>query len=331
MRIRNSLIALFIQRVYCRHNDAMSKAAGRISSGSRINSAADDAAGLAISEKMRARIRSMKAAMRSSEDGISLIQTAEGALSSVHTMLQRMRELAVQAASDTNDDTDRGALDKEYQQLLYEINDIARQTRFNGRLLLGESDGMPSGLSIQTGPDAGDAFLLTLDDVAPDALGIGGTHVRSREDAETAIAGLGGAINEVSMKRAALGAAQARLNARVSSLESAAEALAAADSRIRDADVALEVVRLTQARLLARMSTAMMVQANIMANSVLYLLAKQTVQAENAADSTADSAAARADGEAEKGDASAAPSGGGAKAPDTQAQAKPLAVRGDDS
>jgi len=281
MRIRNSLIALFIQRIYGRHNDAMSEATGRISSGSRINSAADDAAGLAISEKVRARIRSMQAAMRSSEDGVSLIQTAEGALSSVHAILQRMRELAVQAASDTNDYTDRGALDKEYQQLLHEINDIARQTRFNGRLLLGGADGMPAGLNIQTGPDAGDAFVLRLDALTPDALGIGDTHVRSREGAETAIAGLSGAINEISMKRAALGAAQSRLDARVRSLETTAEALSAADSRIRDADVAQEMVRLTKARLLARMSTAMMVQANIMANSVVYLLAKQTVQADS--------------------------------------------------
>ena len=323
MRIRNSLIALFIQRIYGRHNDAMSEATGRISSGSRINSAADDAAGLAISEKVRARIRSMQAAMRSSEDGVSLIQTTEGALSSVHAMLQRMRELAVQAASDTNDDIDRGALDKEYQQLLHEINDIARQTRFNGRLLLGGADGMPPSLSIQTGPDAGDAFLLALDAVAPDALGIGDTHVRSREGAETAIAGLSDAINEVSMKRAALGAAQSRLDARVSSLEAAAEALSAADSRIRDADVAQEMVRFTQARLLAHMSTAMMVQANIMANNVLYLLVKQTVQA--------GSAAAQANGEEEKGSFSAVPTGEESKASEAQAQAKPQAVWGEDS
>jgi flagellin len=322
MRIRNSLIALFIQRIYNGHNNAMSKATGRISSGARINSAADDAAGLAISEKVRARIRSLKAAMRSSEDGVSLIQTAEGALSSVHAMLQRMRELAVQAASDTNDDIDRGALDREYQQLLHEINDIARQTRFNGRLLLGGADGMPAGLSIQTGPDAGDAFLLMLDALTADALGIGNMHVRSREDAETAIAGLSDAINEVSMKRAALGAAQSRLTARVSSLETAAEALFAADSRIRDADVAQEMVRLTQARLLAHMSTAMMVQANIMANSVLYLLDRQTVQESPAA--------AQADEEAEKGSAFSVPSEVGVKTPETQAEAKPQAVLRED-
>jgi len=322
MRIRNSLIALFIQRVYSSHNDAMSKATGRISSGSRINSAADDAASLAISEKVRARIRGLKAAVRCSEDGVSLIQTAEGALSSVHAMLQRMRELAVQAASDTNDDIDRGALDKEYQQLLQEMNDIARQTRFNGRLLLGGADGMPSGLSIQTGPDAGDAFLLTLDAVTPDALGIGDTHVRFREDAETAIAGLSDAINDVSMKRAALGAAQSRLDARVSSLETAAEELSAADSRIRDADVAQEMVRLTQTRLLAHMSTAMMVQSNIMANNVLYLLVKQTVQT--------GSAAAQANGEEEKGSFSAVPAGEESKAPETQTEAKPQAVWGED-
>jgi flagellin len=322
MRIRNSLIALFIQRIYNGHNNAMSKATGRISSGARINSAADDAAGLAISEKVRARIRSLKAAMRSSEDGVSLIQTAEGALSSVHAMLQRMRELAVQAASDTNDDIDRGALDREYQQLLHEINDIARQTRFNGRLLLGGADGMPAGLSIQTGPDAGDAFLLMLDALTADALGIGNMHVRSREDAETAIAGLSDAINEVSMKRAALGAAQSRLTARVSSLETAAEALFAADSRIRDVDVAQEMVRLTQARLLAHMSTAMMVQANIMANSVLYLLDRQTVQESPAA--------AQADEEAEKGSAFSVPSEVGVKTPETQAEAKPQAVLRED-
>lgn len=329
MRIRNSLIALFIHRIYNGHNKAMGKSTGRLSSGTRINSAADDAAGLAISEKVRARIRSMTAAVRSSEDGVSLIQTAEGALASVHTVLQRMRELAVQAASDTNDDTDRGALDKEYQQLLQEINDIARLTRFNGRLLLGGADGTPSSLSVQTGPDAGDAFVLTLDAVTPEALGIGGTHVRSREDAAAVIAGLSGAIDEVSMNRADLGAAQARLNARVSSAETTAEALAAADSRIRDTDIAEEMVRLTQVRLLARMSAAMMVQANILANSVLYLLSKQTTPADNAADSTADSAAARADGTADTGSAFAAPPGG-TKTPDTQAAGKRQTVQEDD-
>jgi flagellin len=329
MRIRNSLVALFIQRIYNEHNNAMGKATKRISLGTRINSAADDAAGLAISEKVRARINSLSAAMRSGEDGVSLIQTAEGALASVHAMLQRMRELAVQAASDTNDDTDRGALDKEYQQLLQELNDIARLTRFNGRLLLCGLDGMPLSLSVQTGPDAGDMFVLTLDAVTPAALGIDGTHVRSRRDSAAAVTGLGGAIDEVSMNRAALGAAQARLNSRLSSMEMTAEALADADSRIRDADIVEEMVRLTQAQLLARTSAAMMAQSNILANSVLYLLSKQTMaaQPDNAADSVANSAAARADGAADKG---TAPSGG-AETTDAQTAGKRQTVREGDN
>jgi len=330
MRIKNSLVAMFMQRIYNEHNNVMHRTTGRISSGNRIISAADDAAGLAISEKVRARIRSMKAAMRVSEDGVSLIQTAESALASVQAVLQRLRELAVQAASDTNDKTDRNALDREYQQLMNELNDITRVMRFNDKLLFSGVESNPLSFNLQTGPDGGDIYVLTLSTVTPEALGIVGTHVRTRENAEAAIPGLSGAIDEVSMNRAALGAAQARLYSRISSMEITAEALEMADSRIRDADIAEEMVRLTQARMLARVTTAMMVQANVLANNVLYLLSRQPVTANSASDSGANSAAARADGDADSGGRAAAPSGS-AKTPEAQPAVKPQAVRGDES
>jgi flagellin len=288
MHIRNSLIALFIHRSYTMQNSAMGKATGRISSGIRINSAADDAAGLAISEKIRARIRGITAAMRCSEDGASLVQTAEGAMASAQAVLQRMRELAVQSASDTNNDTDRDALDKEYQQLLRELDDIAQDTRFNGRALLSDgSGGVPGALSIQTGADAGDTFALVLNTMTTDALGVSGTHVRNVTDAAEALGSINSAIDEVSADRADLGAAQARLSSRISSLEIAAEELTAADSRIRDTDIAEEMVRLTQARLLSHMSAAMMVQANALAGNVLFLMVSQmTVSANDAPQDT---------------------------------------------
>jgi flagellin len=195
-----------------------------------------------------------------------------------------MRDIAVQSASDTNDDTDRGALDGEYQQLLHELDDIARETRFNGTALLSDKlGGAAAGLSIQTGPDAGDMFSLALDTMTPDALGIDGTHVRTGADASAAIGSLDDAINQVSTDRANLGAVQAWLDCRIACMNGAAEDLAAADSRIRDADVAEELVRFTQARLLAHISTAMMAQGNALAGNVLYLLAAQMASARSTA------------------------------------------------
>ncbi len=286
MHIRNSLIALFIHRHYDEQNSCMSQAIKRISSGTRINSAADDAAGLAISEKVRTRIRSLSAAQRNSEDAISLAQTAEGVMASMHAVLQRMRELAVQSSTDTNGDTDRNALDAEYQQLLRELGDIAQEARFNGKLLL--SGGGSTSFMIQAGPEVGEIFNFVIDGVTPEALGLSGTHVRAGAAAADVLGDLDGAILRVSQARAKLGASQSRLTSRIYSLGNAAENLTAADSRIRDADIAEEMVRFTRARLLAHVSAAMLAQANALAGNVMFLLANQITPTQGISEAAAD-------------------------------------------
>ncbi len=285
MHIRNSRIALFIQRLYDGQNSCMSQAIKRISSGTRINSAADDAAGLAISEKTRARIRSLSAAQRNSEDAVSLVQTAEGVMASMHTVLQRMRELAVKSATDTNGDTDRSVLDAEYQQMLEELADIAREARYNGKLLI--SGGGSTAFAIQTGPDAGEIFNLVIDGVTPDALSLSGTHVCTGTAALNVLPDLDSAISRVSDARATLGAAQSRLGSRLNTIGGAMENLTAADSRIRDADIAEEMVRYTRAYLLAHVSAAMLAQANALAGNVLYLMSNQVTPVQTATETAA--------------------------------------------
>jgi flagellin len=251
----------------------MAQATRRLSSGQRINSAADDPAGLAISEKMRAQIRGLTVASRNCEDAISVVQTAEGAMGESHAILQRMRELAVQAASDTNDDSvDRVALDAEYQQLLEELGDISGQTKFNGRSLLNGSADGANGLLIQTGPNSGDTLRLSIASVTPDTLGVSGTGVGSREDASGALDILDDAIKTVSRGRANLGAYQNRLEHKINNLDTQAENLAAAESRIRDVDMAQEMMEYTKASIMSQAAAAMLAQANNAPKSVLTLL-----------------------------------------------------------
>ncbi len=273
MRINNNISAMFAYRQYNMWNARMSKAAMRLSSGQRINSAADDPAGLAISEKMRAQIRGLNMAVRNCEDAISVTQTAEGAMGEAHAILQRMRELAVQSASDTNDDsTDRAALDAEYQQLLEELNDIAEQTNYNGRPLLNGTAEGANGLVIQTGPNSGDTLLLSIGGVSPDQLGIGGTGIAARDDASNVLDSLDDAIKMVSTRRAGLGAMSSRLDHKINNLNTQAENLAAAESRIRDADMAAEMMEYTKASIMVQAATAMLAQANNAPKNVLTLL-----------------------------------------------------------
>ncbi len=405
MRIANNSTALFIHHQYNLHNNQIAKSAMRLSSGYRINSAADDPAGLAISEKMRAQIRGLNMAARNCEDAISLVQTAEGALAETHAILQRMRELAIQAASDTNDDyTDRAALDAEYQQLLEELADIASQTRFNGRPLLdgsvdaetgksvgflwgitsadpadvaaisaglqisttgmklnvsasvtfaaaedetapgaedaqsarltitdgvntyyvyagaqGGADGaeftagtydivdasgrvkgkavmnaaaasaignanatdgmqiisMPEahgGLIIQAGANSGDTLMISIRSMSPGRLGLTGSGVSTREAASAATDLLDRAIQAVSTERGRLGGLQNRLEHKINNLNTQAENLTAAESRIRDVDMAKEMMAYTKARIQAQVATAMLAQANSAPENVLTLL-----------------------------------------------------------
>lgn len=273
MRINTNTSAMFAYRQYNIWNARMAKAAQRLSSGLRINSAADDPAGLAISEKMRAQIRGLNMAARNCEDAISVTQTAEGAMSETHAILQRMRELAIQSASDTNDDAvDRAALDAEYQQLLEELGDIAKQTNYNGRPLLdGSADGA-NGFIIQTGANQGDSLRISIGSVTPDQLGISGTGIASRDAASDVLDSLDGAIKAVSLHRANLGAIGNRLEHKINNLNSQAENLAAAESRIRDADMAAEMMEYTKAQIQVQVATAIMAQANNQPKNVLTLL-----------------------------------------------------------
>jgi flagellin len=370
MRINNNLMALNTQRYLSINNANTSKSIEKLSSGYRINRAGDDAAGMAISEKMKAQIRGLEMAAKNSQDAISLIQTAEGALTETHAILQRMNELAVQSASDTNqDNVDREALQQEFAELKKEINDIASKTTFNGRALL---DGTFGGISVkndnigivtvnndqgvlavgdytvavtlgtdtatisisdssgtelasvdynwdttpadgditvidfsgdglnvsidlgtktikeltagtatitvnatptfQTGSLAGDELALTIGDMSTKGLAIADADISTREGATAAITSVNNAINLVSTERAKLGAYQNRLEHKINSLNISAENLQAAESRIRDVDMAKEMMIFTKNNILTQAATAMLAQANQTPQTVLQLL-----------------------------------------------------------
>ena len=271
MRINNNLMAMNTHRQYAINNNNAAKSTEKLSSGYRINRAGDDAAGLAISEKMRAQIRGLDMASKNSNDAISLVQTAEGALTETHSILQRMRELAVQAASDTNDDTvDRVALNDEFQALRSEIDDIASKTAFNGKELL---DGNFTAALIQTGANEGDQLSISIDSMMAADLGLEDTAViTDQTTASTAIGLVDTAINTVSSTRAKLGAIQNRLDHKINNLDTSAENLQAAESRIRDIDMAKEMTTFTKNQILTQASTAMLAQANQAPQNVLSLL-----------------------------------------------------------
>lgn len=269
MRINNNVAALNTHRQYGINHNNVSSSVEKLSSGYRINRAGDDAAGLAISEKMRAQIRGLNMASKNSQDAISLIQTAEGALQETHNILQRMNELAVQAASDTNDnDVDRAALDAEFKALISEINDIANRTVFNGKKLLNGS----FNATIQTGSYKGDTMNITIGTMDTTTLGINTASVASLSFADTAIQSVQSAINTVSTARSALGAYQNRLSHKIANLDTSAENLTAAESRIRDVDMAKEMTTFTKNSILSQAATAMLAQANALPQGVLQLL-----------------------------------------------------------
>lgn len=363
MRINTNVSALNAWRNLNATDLNMSKALERLSSGFRINRAADDAAGLAVSEKMRAQVRGLNQAIRNAQDGISMIQTAEGALTETHSILQRMRELADQSANGTLQDSDRSQLDTEFQALISELDRIATTTQFNGSTLLtgglgstvgtfGASltvangiqnitsngaaagtytvvvdtiantvsldDGTttqvinytaePTGFDtkklnfsqlgiqieinaslvditatntfvvsagsadLQIGANANQTLSVSIGDMQVAALGLTGGAIGSAANAQTAIGLLDTAIDSVSTQRASLGALQNRLEHTVANLSVASENLSAAESRIRDADMALEMSSFTRSQILLQAGTAMLAQANAKTQGVLQLL-----------------------------------------------------------
>jgi flagellin len=268
MRINTNISALNAWRQLSTTNTAMSKSLEKLSSGFRINRAADDAAGLAISEKMRSQIRGLNQAMRNAQDGISMIQTAEGALTEVHSILQRMRELAVQASSGAMATEDVAAIDLEIGDLVDELDRIATTTQFNTQTLL---DGNLSA-SILIGANSGETVDVVIGNMTATQLGfVPGTYSIAA-DPESAIDTIDAAIETVSTERATLGALQNRLEHTINNLGAAAENLQAAESRIRDVDMALEMASFTKHQILLQAGTAMLAQANMSPQSVLKLL-----------------------------------------------------------
>lgn len=269
MIINHNIAALNTHRQLSMVNNATGKSLERLSSGLRINRAGDDAAGLAISEKMRGQIRGLEQAQRNAQDAISLIQTAEGALNETHSILQRMRELAVQAANDTLTAEDRTAIDKEIDELSAEITRIGETTEFNTKKLL---DGSLTNVTLQIGANDGQVMTVSISTMTASALGVDALDVSSAALASTAIDTIDTAIASVSDTRSQLGAWQNRLEHTINNLGTSAENLAAAESRIRDADMAKEMMEFTRNQIISQAAAAMLAQANAQPQLVLQLL-----------------------------------------------------------
>jgi len=268
MRINHNIAALNTYRQLSSATNAQSKSMEKLSSGQRINRAGDDAAGLAISEKMRGQIRGLDQASRNSQDGISLIQTAEGALNETHAILQRMRELAVQGGNDTNTTDDRIQIQTELTQLTSEIDRIANTTEFNTQNLLGGS----FSATLQVGANDGQTINFSISKMDSAGLSVGSLSVTSNAAASSSISKLDEAIKTVSTQRSNLGALQNRLEHTINNLDTSSENLTAAESRVRDVDMAKEMMTQTKNSILSQAAQSMLAQANQQPQGVLQLL-----------------------------------------------------------
>lgn len=268
LQINNNVAAFNAYRNLNNTQGALSKNLEKLSSGFRINRAADDAAGLAISEGLRAQIGGLKQASRNAQDGVSVVQTAEGALTEVHSMLQRVRDLSVQAVNGSNDTNSRAAIDAEVKQLGAAIGDIATRTTFNGQALLSGA----STMSFQVGANSGETLDVSLSDINAVATAVSGMDVTSATGAAAAISAADAQIASVSTARAGLGAAQNRFEHTINSLNVSVENLTASESRIRDTDMASEMTAFSKNQILSQAGTAMLAQANQLPQGVLKLL-----------------------------------------------------------
>lgn len=264
MIINHNLNAMNAHRNLVFNNTQQGKSSEKLSSGYRINRAADDAAGLSISEKMRAQIKSLDQAQRNAQDGVSLVQTAEGAMNEVSDMLGRMKELATQASNGTYNTSDLDAMNKEYSALKDAITNIATNTKFNGITLLNNT----SVIKIQTGDTASNTVSVTMQDISGLSLG----DLTNASNASSALASIDTAIGTVNTARSALGASQNQLEHTYNNLGATSENLQAAESRIRDTDMASEMMNYTKFNILQQASTAMLAQANQAPQGVLQLL-----------------------------------------------------------
>jgi flagellin len=267
--VNTNIFSMTAQKNLANHSNQLQSSFARLSSGLRIVSAADDPAGLGISERMRSEIRSLKMAQRNAQDGVSLVQTAEGALSEVNSNLVRMRELAIESANGTLNTADRTSLNAEFTELVAEIDRIAVTTAFNGITLL---DGLSPPIDIQTGADAGQVITVTLGGSTDGDLGIDVLDVTDVANASAALGVIDIAVNTVVALRGQLGASQNRMSSAMRSIATSVENLAAAESRIRDVDVAQETATLTRNQILQQASASILAQANQQPQIALSLL-----------------------------------------------------------
>lgn len=278
LTVSTNIASLTAQRNLATNSKGLETSVARLSSGLRINKAADDAAGLAISEGLRAQIRGLAMVQRNASDGISLLQTAEGVLNSVHSMLSRMRELALQSANGTYGTAERAYLDDEFQRLITEIDRIASTTEFNGQALL--SGDLAAGIAFQVGLNsvADDRITLSIPDAHTSTIGLSGGSplmsqaIASANGALQALSSIDVAIADTSRIRGSLGAAQNRLEYTIENIQIMRSNITAANSRIRDADIAAEASEMARINILTQAATSMVAQANQLPQMALQLL-----------------------------------------------------------
>lgn len=273
MRINHNISALNTYFQLNKNTRATSNAMEKLSSGLRINKAADDAAGLAISEKMRGQINGLEQANRNAQDGISMIQTAEGALNETHSILQRMRELSTQASNGTLTSTDRSNIQDEMGQLSKEITQIASTTQFNTKHLLDGSQ--TAAVSFQVGANSGETISISMTanlNAASLGVDVNSINVNTVSAAQAAMNAIDNAIQTVSQTRSTFGATQNRLEHTINNLDTTDQNLTAAESRIRDVDMAKEMMNFTKSNILSQASQSMLSQANQLPQGVLQLL-----------------------------------------------------------
>ena len=273
MRITHNIPAIFSLRLLSRTQDDINSSIEKLSSGLRINRSSDDAAGLAISEKMRTQVRGLTQALKNAQDGISLIQTAEAGMQETHTILQRMRDLAVQSANDTYTSGDRSKIQVEVAQLIQEITRISSATQFNMMPLLnGDWAAGRGSLVLHVGANTNETLRINITTMNSRGLGILDINISTRAGSNSSLSVLDDAIGIVSTYRSNLGAYQNRLEHTINATGIAMENMQAAESRIRDADMAEEMMNFTRNQILSQAGTAMLAQANLLPQSVLPLL-----------------------------------------------------------
>jgi flagellin len=274
LRIATNVASEFVQKNLNKVSSNAEESLNKLSSGKRITKSSDDAAGLAIAKTLESKTKSIRMATQNANNGISVVQTAEGALGEVSNIMTRLRELTIQSASDTVSDNERGFLDKEYQQLLQEQDRIVQTTEFSGvNLLNGEG---PSEMDFQVGIYGSETSRITFDsseaNASVDNLGVSGTSVETKDDARSSIENLDEAMNTVSGYRATLGSVQSRLQTTISSLESTASNQEASRSKIEDVDVALESSKLASSQVVKAAGISTLSQANNLPSAAIRLI-----------------------------------------------------------